>query len=157
VSTTRHRRNSGGSLLLALAAAGASASSSAQTINTVSGLSFGSFVAGGGGTITISPGGGRTSFGGVVALGQSTTYGGASFRVSGTAGAGYTITLPGNDVVFLTDGVHTMALNNFISNPSMRGLLSGGSQLISVGATLNVGSSQPPGNYAGTFSVTVNY
>jgi hypothetical protein len=130
---------------------------SAQTIATVMPLSFGSFVAGTGGSITVAPGGGRTATGGVVTVGQSASYASGSFRVSGTASATYTITLPDNNTVTLTDGTHTMALNGFASNPPTGTLSGGGMQLIQVGATLTVGSGQPPGNYTGTFNVTVNY
>ena len=157
MSTGRHRRKAEGLLLLALAGAGAAASSSAQSVSTLSNLSFGSFVAGSGGTLAIGPTGVRSATGSVVAVGQASTYGAASFRVSGTANASYTITLPANGTVVLSDGTHTMALNNFVSSPP-NGLLSGGgSQLIQVGATLTVGSGQPAGNYTGTFNVTVNY
>jgi hypothetical protein len=50
-----------------------------------------------------------------------------------------------------------MALNSFASSPPTGTLSGGGSQLIQVGATLTVGSSQAPGNYSGSFNVTVNY
>ena len=155
--TGRHRRKVEGILLLAVAAAGAPASSSAQTISTVSNLTFGSFVAGTGGTLTVNPGGTRASTGAVVAVAHGTTFGAASFLVSGTRNASYTLTLPVNGTVFLSDGTHTMALNNFSVSPPNGHLSGGGTQTIRVGATLTVGNGQPAGNYAGTYSLTVNY
>jgi hypothetical protein len=144
-------------MLLALVAADALLPAAAQSISTLSSLSFGSFVAGTGGSITVAAGGGRTSTGGVVTVGQGSTYAAAMFRVSGTASATYTITLPENNTVTLTDGTHTMALNTFTSSPPTGTLSGGGMQLVQVGATLTVGNGQPPGNYTGTFNVTVNY
>jgi hypothetical protein len=138
--------------------AAAAAPASAQSINSAGQMSFGSFVAGSGGTLTISPGGLRSQTGAVVLVGQGSTYSAALFNVSGTANASYTITLPLNNTVTLVDAAsHTMALNSFVSSPSS-GLLSGGGvQTIRIGATLVVGSGQPAGSYSGTFNVTVNY
>jgi hypothetical protein len=157
VSAWRHRRKAEALLLLALAGAGAPAPSSAQTVSTISNMSFGSFVAGNGGTLTISTGGTRSSTGGVVAVGQGSTFGAASFLVSGTRNASYTLTLPANGTVVLSDGTHTMALNNFAVTPPNGHLSGGGTQTIRIGATLAVGNGQPAGNYTGTFSLTVNY
>jgi hypothetical protein len=157
VSTRRHRRKAEAILLLALAGAGAPTSSTAQTISTVSNMSFGSFVAGTGGTLTIKPGGTRTSTGGVVVLGQGSTFGAASFLVSGTRSATYTLTMPTNGTVVLSDGAHTMALNDFAVSPSNGHLSGGGTQTIRIGATLTVANGQPAGQYTGTYSVTVNY
>lgn len=82
----------------------------------------------------------------------------AQFAVSGTAAATYAITLPANGTVFLSSGSQTMAVNNFVSFPSAMGTLSGGgTQMLSVGATLVVGNAQVPGGYTSSFAVTVNY
>lgn len=142
---------------LVLALAGASFAAASQSISSLSSLSFGSFVAGNGGTVTVSPGGLRSQSGGVVLVGQGSTYTAASFRVSGTSNASYTITLPTDHVVLLVDGANTMALNGFVSNPVSGTLSGGGSQMIMVGATLVVGGAQAAGNYTGSYSVTVNY
>ncbi len=132
-----------------------------QSITSTDGLSFGAFAAiagGAGGTIVVAPNGSRTApSGGVMLVGN----GGASaakFAVSGTAGAAYSISLPVDGTVFLTDGNgHSMAINGFASNPSATGTLFAGTQVLSVGATLSFGSNQVPGNYSGDFNVTVNY
>lgn len=133
----------------------------AQTISGTTSLSFGSFVAGSGGTIIVSAASARSATGGVTLI---TSGGGAASQstVTGTSGSTYSITLPANGVVTLSDGnAHTMAVDNFVSNPvatsASSGLLSGGSQLLYIGATLSVGNNQPVGSYSGTFTVTVSY
>lgn len=133
----------------------------AITIVNTQALAFGSFSAGSGGGVTVSPGGMRSAGGGVVLLssGAGTA---AQFSVTGDPSVTYSITLPANGGVSLTSGANSMALNNFTSTPSAStpstGLLSaGGSQTLSVGATLSVGSNQASGSYSGSFDVTVNY
>lgn len=133
-----------------------------QTLTNNSGLSFGSFAAGTGGTVSVSAGGARTKSGSVILASQGGVAAAAQFTISGTPSASFTITLPADGTVFLSDGASgSMALNGFTSNPpntASAGLLSGGgTATISVGATLTVGSSQTPGSYSGNFSVTVNY
>ncbi|MEX0604489.1 MAG: DUF4402 domain-containing protein [Marinobacter sp.] len=127
-------------------------------IENVQSLSFGNFVAGTGGSVTISTSGNRNAGGGVILIpsAQGTA---AQFTVSGDPDATYTIQLPGNDFVSLTGPGIDMPVNNFTSSPSGVGgqLGAGGSQDMSVGGTLSVGSDQAPGSYSGTFSVTVNY
>ena len=142
------------SVLLATAAPHASS----QTIGAVANLSFGSFLAGSGGTVVVSPVGVRTQTGSVFLLGQGPG-GAAQLNVVGTANATYSITLPDNNTVTLSDGNgHAMTVNSFISSPPATGTLSaGGSQSIRIGATLIVGANQAPGGYSGAFSVIVNY
>lgn len=137
----------------------AAAPLSALTVSAVANLSFGSFIAGSGGTVVVGTGGSRSKTGAVLLLSQGGVVAAAQFLVSGTADATYSITLPGDNAVALSDGnSHTMALNSFVSSPSATGMLSGGgSQLIAVGATLSVGSGQAGGSYTGSFNVTVEY
>lgn len=146
-------------LLVALLAA---ATASAQTLTNTSGLSFGAFVAGTGGTVTVATNGGRTKTGSVILVNQAAVAAAAQFTISGTPGATFTITLPADGTVFLSDGASgSMALNSFTSNPASTasaGVLSGGgTATISVGATLTVTNAQSSGNYSGSFNVTVNY
>ena len=123
-------------------------------------LTFGKFVAGSGGTITVDPAGTRSRSGGVYLLasgpGSSATFN-ASDSNPANANLSYIITLPDNNSVLLSNGSNTMAANNFVSNPSGTGMLTSGSQVISIGATLTVSPNQPPGNYSGNLSITVNY
>lgn len=124
-------------------------------------LAFGSFAAGSGGSVTLSAAGVRSA-GGVVVLLSSDAGAAAQFSVTGDPNVSYSITLPANGGVALTSGANSMAVNNFTSNPSAStpstGLLSaGGSQTLTVGATLSVGSNQASGSYSGSFNVIVNY
>ncbi len=127
-------------------------------IESMQGLSFGSFVAGSGGSVRVNTSGVRSA-GGDVLLVPSSESSAARFTVSGDANATYTIQLPGNDFVKLAGPGADMTINDFASSPSGAAgqLGAGGSQTLSVGGTLSVASGQAPGNYSGTFSVTVNY
>ncbi|OGB27384.1 MAG: hypothetical protein A3I66_00515 [Burkholderiales bacterium RIFCSPLOWO2_02_FULL_57_36] len=129
-------------------------------ISNTSGLAFGKFAAGSGGSITVDTNGARTRSGGVVLL-SSGAGAAAAFNIgdpdAGNLTKTYIITLPANDTVTLASGSNSMAVNNFISNPSGSAIMSAGTQTLTVGATLSVGADQPVGNYSGNFSVTVNY
>lgn len=147
-------------LLIPLALAAATALVQAQSISNTTALSFGAFTAGSGGTVKVDSAGLRTKTGMVMLVNQGGSASVAQFTVSGTSNATYSITLPADGSVVLTDGgSNTMTLNLFTSNPLPgSGLLSaGGTQLVSIGATLTVGSSQVPGSYTGSFNITVNY
>lgn len=131
-----------------------------MTVTNTQSLSFGKFVAGSGGTVTISPSGFRSATGSVELLNAN---GGsaAEFVVSDTdplnASRSYTITLPADGTVTLTAGSGTMAANTFTSDPQDVGMLTAGSQTVRVGATLSVQAAQAPGAYSGTFSIIINY
>ena len=143
----------------ALAALAASASWALEmAIQNNQELSFGSFVAGSGGSVTVSTSGARSASGGVLLI-PSSAGAAAQFTVSGDANATYTIQLPGNDFVKLSGPGGDMFINEFTGSPSgAAGQLSaGGSQSLLVGGTLSIASGQAPGQYAGSFSVTVDY
>jgi hypothetical protein len=111
------------------------------------------------GTVIMTPGGVRTLTGGVTLPTTAGTVTAASFNVTGAPNYTYTITLPSTatTISYLTNN---MTVNAFTSSPSTTGALSaGGTQTLTVGATLNVGASQVAGNYtsATPFTVTVNY
>ncbi|MHB1053868.1 MAG: DUF4402 domain-containing protein [Thiobacillus sp.] len=126
-------------------------------ISNTQALAFGKFVAGSGGSVTVSPAGGRSASGGVVLV-PSGAGAAAQFAVSGDANVTYAISFPADGTVSLASGTNSMAVNTFTSSPSPTGTLSaGGAQTLSVGATLSVGSNQAIGSYSGTFDVTVNY
>jgi len=143
---------------LALAALTASNGWARVRIANTAGLAFGSFAAGAGGTVIVSPAGVRSKTGGVLLV--TSPVNAASFNVTRATGAcnqTYTITLPANGTVTLTSGANSMAVNNFVSNPSGNGQLQfpSCSQVLTVGATLTVAVGQATGNYNGTFPVTV--
>jgi hypothetical protein len=133
-------------------------------ITNTAGLAFGSFAAGTGGTVTVSPAGVRTKTGGVVLVssgaGSSSRFNVRGFTFPTNHTHTYSITLPANGTVTITSGGNSMAVNNFVSTPPAgvsTGTLAVGTQTqtLNVGATLTVGSGQAPGNYSGTFTVTV--
>jgi hypothetical protein len=140
-------------LLLACAAA------PGQTLTNTGALSFGAFTAGSGGTVTVSPAGARIKTGSVILVNQAGVASAAQFTISGTPNAVFTLSLPADGTTFLSDGGSgSMALNSFTSSPATTGVLSGGgTQTLSVGATLSVSNLQATGSYTGAFSVTVNY
>lgn len=104
----------------------------------------------------------RTASGGVTlpttATGTPTA---AKFTVGGEGVYTYAITLPSTALTLDEAGVGTatMTVSTFTSTPSTTGTLTAGSQIVYVGATLNVGASQVAGLYENTtgFAVTVNY
>lgn len=127
-------------------------------VNNVQAMSFGKFVAGSGGTVTVSSSGARSASGGILLM-PSSTGSAALFSVTGAPNATFAISLPANGNVLLTSTTgQSMAIKDFMSSSRLTGQLgSGGSQTILVGATLNVGNNQAPGNYSGLFDLTMNY
>ena len=109
------------------------------------------------GTVVLTPAGGRTAIG-VTLPTVSGTVTSAKFTVSGLTGSTYSVSLP-SAALTLTSGSNTMTVNAFTSTPSPIGTLTGGSQELAVGATLNLAASQPAGTYVSLtpFTVTVNY
>ncbi len=146
-------------LLLLLLAASAHGANKTGNVTNTRGLSFGRFAppTTGTGTIIMSTAGVRTKTGGVMLLSGGTITS-ASYSLT-ESGAGKslqftTITLPTS--ISLTSGANSMTLNNFVSDPPNT-VLGTGKTTVLVGATLNVNANQAPGNYSGTYSITVNY
>jgi len=131
-------------------------------VNVVQDLSFGSFVVGAsGGTITITPEGTHTTTGTIVPLAISTVAP-AIFEVlkPGSSQKQVNIVFPASAYLTRSGGSERIVVNNFKSDkPSDSFLVSNVTQRVNVGATLTVQglSTNPPGNYAGTFSVTFAY
>lgn len=111
------------------------------------------------GTVVLTPGGARSATGGVSFLAASPgTVTAASFTVTGLAGATYSITLP-SAALTISSGANNMTVDTWSSNPTPTGTLTGGTETLTVGATLHVGASQAAGTYTSPtpFDVTVNY
>ncbi len=111
------------------------------------------------GTIVLTPESARSATGGVTFLPSNVgTITAASFTVTGLADATYSITLPAGTTV-ISNGGNDMTVDTWTSTPTPTGTLTGGSQTLNVGATLNVPASSPSGVYtsATPFNVTVNY
>ena len=109
------------------------------------------------GTVILAPAGGRTFTGGVTFPITTGTVTPATFQISGSAGYTYAITLPSS--ITITSGGNSMTVNNFTSTPSAAGVLTGGTEIIKIGSTLNLKASQLEGAYSTTsnFDVTVSY
>lgn len=125
-------------------------------------LRFGSFsTSAAAQTVAIDTAGARTLTGALgVGTGQN-AFGAASFAVTGDSALTYAITLPTNGTTTITTGVggigKTMAVSDFVSNPSGTGTLTVGVQTLLVGATITTVASQVAGAYTGTFTVSVAY
>lgn len=136
----------------------------AQSVTSVTknaDISFGTFIAGNGGTVTIeaSSAGIRSRTGSVVLpiSSQFPQGNAASFTVSATDGYNYTIELPATNSVTLSSGANSMTIASFSSSPNGTLTTSGGVATLYVGGTLTVGNNQPTGVYGGSFSVIIVY
>jgi spore coat protein U-like protein len=122
-------------------------------------LAFGTIIPGSStGTVTIVPSTAARSYSGSVQL-VSSISGPAAFTVSGTPNSSYSVTLPENDRITISNGSDTMEVNSFSISRSSGSSTLGNDGLASfrVGGKLEVEANQPPGNYTGTFAVTVAY
>lgn len=113
------------------------------------------------GTVMMTPGGVRSTTGGVTLPTTTGTVAAASFTVGGQADYTYNVTLPTADITLagLTPA-NTMSLGSFTSSPSdTAGALLSGTQTLTVGGTLTVKASQEADTYANAadLTVTVNY
>ncbi len=127
------------------------------TLARTADMSFGNIIADAdGGTVVLVPAGTRT-LNGLTSPSIVGTVTAASFTVTGLSGATYAISLPANHTI--SSGGNNMVVDTFTSTPSGTGTLTGGTQTLNVGATLNVGGAQPAGTYTNAlgFTVTVNY
>jgi hypothetical protein len=133
----------------------------AISIDKVTDLRFGKIIAdpNAAGQVAIQLDGTRTiAAGNVVLFNQGSDEQAASFKTMGTPGAGYYLVLPADGSVSLTgpSGSDPMTIEGFVH--SANGTLDAtGVETFNVGATLNVGANQAPGEYAGTFTVTAAY
>lgn len=131
----------------------------AKSISNTGSLSFGRFVAGSGGAVTVAIGGARSRTGGVVLLASNSSP--ASFSVgdnnNGNDNKVYVLTMPANGTVSLASGANRMAVNNFASSFTAGSPLPSGAQTVTVGATLQVSPGQAPGAYSGSFNVTLEF
>lgn len=134
------------------------------TLTQVTDLEFGNIIpSASAGTVVLSPAGVRTPTN-VTLPPTSGTVTAASFTVGGTPAFTYSITLPAAATT-ISNGAQTMTVDNWTSDPTPTGTIGGGgTQVLNVGATLNVGANQVSGSYSsgnaggsGDFTVTVNY
>jgi hypothetical protein len=123
-------------------------------------LHFGTIYKGtAGGTVILTPAGARSVGSGDVTLSALAPVAAvASFTVGGEAGLTYSIAVAGAPLT-ITSGGNTMTVTAFTTSPTPTGTIqAGGTETLTVGATLNVGPNQASGLYTGgPFTVTVNY
>ena len=108
-------------------------------------------------TVALSTAGATTPTGGTIVTGIPSQ---GVFSVTGTTGAAYSVTLPGDGVVTLTGPGPAMAVNGFNHDAGATPAIgAGGTSTLNIGATLSVAGSaaQTAGDYAGTYDVTVDY
>jgi hypothetical protein len=131
----------------------------AQTMRMTQGLSFGSFVAGGGGSITVPPVGPRTQTGNVVLITSRGAFNAAQFSIlGGPSNTAFSIRFSEDSFYSLKSGGAPMPLTKFVSSlGSSPRLGPNGTEQFSVGATLTVLPNQPVGDYIATFNLTVQF
>lgn len=121
-------------------------------------LSFGSIVIGSGaGSLTLDPVGAVSSTGNVTSTGVQ-----SPAMVTITAEPGMQLLTSTDSSVTLYSGSDTMIVNNFQISDGTVGVpkimtLNFPSEDVTIGATLQIGANQPPGDYTGTFTYTVDY
>lgn len=134
---------------------------SALTITAATPLAFGSFVPDTtAATVVIAPQSAafRTRTGNISLL-DSGAGSPSTVSVSGAPNMTFSVNLPTTTVTLAGPNSAAMTMTNFTSNlGAAKGTIGGGGTAsFLVGATLNVGASQAPGSYSGTFAVTVSY
>jgi hypothetical protein len=110
-------------------------------------------------TVTVAPGGVRSSTGTLSLLTIAPVSTDATYTVDGDNNASYSITLPADGIVTIASGANSMSINTFkVTSDLLTRTLNGtGNDSFDVGATLNLISGQPAGSYTGSFDVVVTY
>ena len=114
-----------------------------------------------GGEVLLTPEGNRSSGGTVILV--TGIHNPASFYITGQSDATFSIALPEGPVVITNmQNSKTMLVTDWKSDPPAgvgAGTLRGGSEIVSIGATLKVGTANdnPTGVYTGTYTVTFDY
>ncbi|MFL6657551.1 MAG: DUF4402 domain-containing protein [Massilia sp.] len=155
MNTTRQR--SVQVLLLASVLAAGLAMAAKAVITTSANLVFGRFVAGTGGSVKVGINSLRTRTGSVILLPSATSAAAFTLDSNGNGNKMAILTLPANGTVALVSGSNQMAVNNFVTNYASGGVLPSLGTTAYVGADLVVAPNQAPGNYAGSFHVTLEF
>lgn len=131
-------------------------------------LEFGAFAVspgGAGGTVTVAPGGGRSFTGDLININLGYTYSPALFEIEGNPGTlvqfaneqagGYPLT--GSNGGFIIVHFYNFLIDSSTGNPFIITTTPPSRMIFQLGGTLVVGNAgaNPPGNYSGTFSLTV--
>ncbi|XVJ64570.1 MAG: DUF4402 domain-containing protein [Sphingopyxis sp.] len=132
----------------------------------VNDLEFGDIIASGtAGTVTLRPDGSRAATGGVTLAGA----GGEPARFAGLGSFNRQVNISlGSNTIWITGPGTRMRVRTFEIGSTPTAVLSTsptrfriasalGNYNFPVGATLEVGANQAPGDYSGTFTITLNY
>jgi len=129
----------------------------AMTIVESADMHFGTMtVPSGTAEVDLAVGGTVSTLGALTLLSQAPTSQAAAYDVTGDANATYTVTLPTNGTVSITDGTTPMQVIDFLTS-TIVALDGSGDGSFTVGATLQLADAQPAGTYTGTFDVSVAY
>ncbi len=121
------------------------------TLTNTADLQFGTIVTGvAASTVTISTAGARTCGAGLTCSGATTA---GAFTIGGTTGAVVTIAVPAT--VTLSSGANNMTATLAASAATATMVANAGA--FTVGGVLTVGAAQADGDYAGTYTATVDY
>jgi Mat/Ecp fimbriae major subunit len=126
-------------------------------VATTAAMDLGSFSAGTGGTVTLTPDGS----GGSVSVGSGMSHFGgqqeAVFTVTGATSTAYTFSVTSGGNLSGPTGSGTLTMTPTYSHNAASSLDGSGSDVVEVGASVVVAADQEAGAYSGTFTVTVNY
>lgn len=108
------------------------------------------------GSVTINPATGAVSHSNVTLLASSAIRRSATFIINGTPNHSVSIIFSASFIELSAPGV-SEKLKYTLNKNNLNSIGGDGTATLKVGGTLEVKGNQPPGNYNGTFSVTVNY
>lgn len=126
-------------------------------VNTAD-LDFGTILRGtAAGRVVIAPGTGtRTATGGAVLAGGTPQA--AAFTISGTARRVVTVSVTPGSVLLANGTGGSMTVNTFrLNGAANRTLSAAGTNIVRVGARLNLAANQADGTYSGSFNLSVDY
>ena len=78
------------------------------------------------------------------------------FTLTGLNGQSYTLTFSDGSLTSGSSGGTVLTVSDFTASPGTSGVISGTSQLVTIGGTLNVPGNAEAGNYQGIYEVFVN-
>ena len=110
------------------------------------------------GSVTIAPDTAtRTASGGVQLV--TSVFGPAVFNITGAANSSYSVTLPSDGTITISNGNQAMSVTGFSAAPAsgVATLNGDGVGAFKVGGKLDVPANQPSGEYTGMFDVIVTY